>query len=105
MSVLTIARDAAQKSNMRQKHGAVIYSKHPMTSGFNYRLAIPNDGKFSIHAEEMVILKALRRGINLRNCSIIVVRIKKDGEFAISKPCKKCTRLIEEMRIKKVLHT
>ena len=37
--------------------------------------------------------------------AIIVIRVKRDGTFAVSKPCSKCTNMLYNFGIKGVLYT
>ena len=62
--------------------------------------------KLTIHAEEMVILKANRKRIFQRydNLQIFVARFRRNGSQAISKPCPKCLYLIKKLGIEYMIY-
>ena len=72
-------------------------------TGFNQRKSHPHlnktYGHYGIHAECAAILNAKGRGD-----TIIVVRIRSDNVLAISKPCKKCAKYIQDCGIKNVMY-
>lgn len=100
----------AKKSNKRNKskHGAVIV-KGSSVIGMGYNRTrtngewqMWNDVRCSFHAEEFAIRKAAG---SLKGATIYVARITSSGESAISKPCEKCQKMIEESGIRKVVYT
>jgi len=104
---LKIAKQAALESNMKFKMGAILYDNNNFVIGFNRAFGCnvnTRNNNFSIHAEEMCILKGFRRGINFEKSILIVVRINKQGNMKCSKPCKNCKRLIEQVGIQKVYY-
>lgn len=104
---LTIATKSAMNSNMKFKLGAVLYDRTKYTTGYNrgFNVEVPHrDRPFSIHAEEMCILKGMRVGIDFEAATLIVVRIGKAGDLRVSKPCVVCQRLIEKVRIRQIYY-
>lgn len=97
------AKLAAENSNMRFKLGAVLFNNKHFVIGFNkaYNVKCVNKtNNFSIHAEEMAIIKANRiAGFDFENSTLVVVRINNSGEFMKSFPCNNCQRLINQFNI------
>lgn len=107
---LSVARYFATKSSSRNTHGAVVVKggrvlgtgwnkdrNHPMVVSPEH---IKTD--CSTHAEESAIRDA---GDGIRNAVIYVARVNKHGEDRNSKPCPRCSKLIEESGIKRVVFT
>lgn len=91
----------AKKSHCRYKHAAVIIYKGKIISvGYNQSLI---KGKESNHAEAVVCRK-IPKGVNPKDCILIVVRINSTG-FANSKPCTSCEAIIKKIGIGLVLHS
>lgn len=104
------AMKAAELSEERQRHGAVIYKGGSLISvGTNI---VANDpffvGEETInpkhHAEAMAI-RACSKDADLSNAVIYVARINKKGEPAMSKPCLTCQEAIKVAKIKRVVYT
>lgn len=98
--ILEEALMEADKSAMRQKHGAVVvYKNQVIARGHNYSLPIQTCNKRSVHAEQDALKKAFKV-INQPNLPIylVVVRrhLKDKEEFRNSKPCQKCTEYINK---------
>ena len=100
-------RVARESDVKRHKHGAVIIgsSGHIISSGSNIRLSDASGVRFSIHAEELALLRALRKTRDDRPETIICIRSNSDGTYGISRPCTRCDKLIREAGIKEVIHT
>lgn len=94
-------------SSCRYKHGAIItrgsiiiamgfnkFKTHTMHKEYGSHVV-------SIHAEMAAIIRAR---IDLTDCILYSVRIKNDGEYGISKPCKSCYKLILESGIRQVMY-
>lgn len=105
--MITLAKKLAKKSKCRCKHGSVVakgnrvygmgcnsYKEHPTWGG---------GPLLTLHAEAAAIRDAQRRGVDLKGKNLYVVRI--DSQSAMSRPCKSCQRLIEEVGIRKVYYT
>lgn len=58
---------------------------------------------YSVHAE----VAALRAwgGTNLRNATLYVARIGRDGTPMMSKPCANCQQALRDAGVKKVVYT
>ena len=106
-SLLKIATKQARQSEVRCQHGAVVsrggsilsaahntYNKHPRWG---------SGPMYSIHAEAAAIRTAVRKGIDLRGATIVVVRTGNTSQM--SKPCEACQALIEKYGIRKVRYT
>jgi len=117
--ILDIALNIAKKSDMRCKHGCVIIDNRGniISTAFNNSIITSKDKLYSInkchnitiHAEE----KALRNVDHkkLLGAILYVVRydILTEEDFMNSKPCKRCTIIIEKYMkkfgLKKVYYT
>lgn len=107
---LSVARYFATKSNARNTHGAVIVKGGRVVgTGYNRNrnhpmIVSPEHIKTncSIHAEESAIRDA---GYDVKNAVIYVARVSKNGEDRDSKPCPRCSNLINESGIKRIVYT
>jgi deoxycytidylate deaminase len=107
---LSVARYLASKSEARQRHGAVIVRGGSVVgTGFNKDRNRPDNvspehikSHCSVHAEVEAIRDA---GWNVRGAVLYVARVNAHGEDRYSKPCDRCTVVIEETQIKKVIYT
>lgn len=102
---LNLAAQAALKSDMNHKHGAIIvYKKNVVATGNNYY-----KGEHSIHAEVDAIskLRGKEKEI-LSQCELYVVRIGPDrmnNHLKYSKPCCNCQKYISKKCIKKTFYS
>lgn len=131
------AFEAAKKSNMQHKHGCIIVDNkgNIISSGYNKYIFVPIDKikvynkytriKISKHAEEMALKNADPRKLDGAKLYIVRINIKCNNEnnnenidynenileknFMFSKPCKRCTSIIESCMkkcgLKKVYYT
>jgi deoxycytidylate deaminase len=107
---ISVARYFATKSKSRNTHGAVVVKGgRVLGTGWNKDRNPPSvidSGRIkqdcSYHAEEVAIREA---GQNLKGAVIYVARVNKNGEDRDSKPCIKCSGLIKNAGIKKVIYT
>jgi len=100
--VLELAVSQSQKSNMQQKHGAVIWkSKTILGAGYNQHASISSQSKrkFSIHAEKDCLVGL--RGDQIYGSNILVVRISKSGSLSHSEPCNGCKKLLKRKGVVK----
>ena len=101
----------ASKSKCRQQHGAIlvdggrvlghgvnISKNDPVYSG-EAQLA------YSIHAEESAIRNWNGDVGTLKNATLYVARLGKNGSPAMSKPCGKCQKLLKDSGVKTVIYT
>lgn len=109
-TLLAVAVNEATKSTHRHRLGAVVFKrKHIISKAHNrsYRYCSRLDPKFtsfrtSLHAEVGSILAAKR---DLKNTSLLVVRINPQGLLKLAKPCQKCLTFIQYVGIKKVYYS
>jgi len=95
LRILEIAKNIASKSNMKIKHGAVIFYRNTLiASGYNtrnYKLS----NTFSIHAEQNALnsfFKQKKHKCGFDFFSLFVVRLSDTGVLMNSKPCFNCSR-------------
>ena len=98
-------------ANMRV--GAFLLYKNKLVSkGFNSYKTHPKQWEYRgdrdaacLHAEVDCIIRAINKGYGdrLNKCSLFVVRVKKDGSLGLAKPCKGCTKIINDYQIKQVI--
>ena len=104
------AVEEANKSEFRQKVGAVIFDKNRIVSrGYNdpCRSVRHINKKFqrwpgTVHAEVAAILKAKT---DLKGLSILVVRVNSKNQLRLSKPCEWCLMYLEYVGIKKIYYS
>ena len=109
-SYLSVARYLATKSEARNTHGAVVVKGgRVMGTGFNKNrnhpaIVSPEHIKTdcSYHAEEVAIREAGED--NVKGAVIYVARVK-NGHDRESRPCPKCSALIQKAGIKRVVFT
>ena len=107
---LSVARYLASKSEARQKHGAIVVKGGSVLgTGYNKDRNHPDNVSpehikthCSVHAEVEAIRDA---GWNVKGAVLYVARVNRFGEDRYSKPCDRCTVVIEETQIKKVIYT
>jgi deoxycytidylate deaminase len=100
---LALAVSQAKKSPMHYKHGSVIWKSNKILgAGYNYPVAPPggNKRRFSIHAERNC-LKGLR-GDQIYGADLLSVRIVSGDNFAASKPCRGCMKLLRRKNLKSI---
>lgn len=102
------AGEIALKSNMQQKHGAVVvYKNKIIASGYNERCDYMNEN-YSIHAEVSAISKLFYNKKLLELCDIYVVRnagASFDNCLKNSKPCKSCTNFIKKYNLRNIYYS
>ena len=102
------AAKIAEKSNMLQKHGAIIVYKNKIIgSGYNYMCDYMNSN-YSIHAEVAAISQVFYDKKLLEDCDIYVVRIASstyDNCLKNSKPCKSCTNFIKKYNLRNIYYS
>lgn len=102
------ASEAAQNSNMKYKLGTIIFDNKNFATGYNRKFSVKCETKptnFSIHAEEMAILRANRfPSFSFKDSTLVIVRINKEGIYQKSYPCKHCQSLIKKYNIKTVYY-
>lgn len=109
-SYLSVARYFATKSTAKKTHGCVIVKGgRVLGTGWNKNRNHPTivspehiKTECSYHAEEVAIREA---GSNAKGAIIYVARVNKQGKDRDSKPCPKCSMLIEKVGIKRIVYT
>ena len=105
--VLNLARNMALKSRSKFRLGAVLVKKNRVVSaGFNSMLKTHplqqkfNDGKYTIgiHAELHACLGVSAK--DLEDSEIYVVRLRRDGQFALAKPCQICEKFLYSVGVR-----
>jgi len=104
------AVEEANKSEHKQKVGAIIFDKSKIISkGFNHpqRSVRHLKSKFqrwpgTVHAEVDAIIKAKT---NLKNLSMLVVRVNSKNQLRMAQPCRWCQMYLEYVGIKKVYYS
>lgn len=102
------ASEIAKNSNMKFKLGAIIFDNKSFAVGYNRKFSVNCKARptnFSIHAEEMAILRANRiSSFSFKNSTLVVVRINKKGTYRKSYPCENCQSLIKKYNIKTIYY-
>jgi len=100
---VAIAKKSALDSNMKFRFGAVLFDSHNFVVGFNRKFHVRHLNRhkpFSIHAEEMSILKASRIiDFNFNNSTLVIVRINNKGKLMPCTPCSYCQAMIKKFNI------
>ena len=106
-----MAKETAEKSKERQKHGCVIVSgdyQHKLSKAVNVNLdndfVRQYDPHKTLHAEAVAIMR-LRGYRNLIGAELFVCRVNHAGGLAMSKPCCMCEKIIRSFGIKRVHYT
>jgi len=101
--IISIAREEAAKSNVRRaKVSALVLDKqlrHVVAKAHN-SICMNDSTCYTIHAEEAVVLKTRK---DLKDYVLFVYRRKKIGA-GTSKPCKKCSKLMEIAGVKRFVY-
>lgn len=108
-NIVKIAIKEAEKSNFKHRHGCVIFKGSKIiSSGYNeLRHCWKLDNKYkkwknSLHAEQKTIIFS---ETSLKRCSLLVVRINKNGQLVNSQPCRICMGLIKDVGISKIYYS
>lgn len=106
---IKLCKEVAKNSTMRYKIGSIIFDNHNgnYVLGYNRSFGVKDKNRnkpFSLHSEEMSILKAIRRDFNFENSTMVIIRINKTDKKCGCKPCKNCRRLIEKVGIKTIYY-
>lgn len=108
----------ARKSDVRSQHAAAIVDRKTgkiITVANNYHFHKPpstkwcSDGKYTMHAEEAVFNKFKRNYHHLlrekNRYNLIVVRAHRHEDGCLhSKPCHKCTQMLNKLIKKKIIY-
>ena len=77
---------------------------HPLQKKYN-RYRFTDEGDHKQHAELAALLPLIRERTNLSNAVIFTYREHKNGDIAMSRPCKSCLQLIKDLGIKRIYYT
>jgi tRNA(Arg) A34 adenosine deaminase TadA len=105
---LNEAINQAMKSDMNSNHGAILVRRGKIVGkGYNRYVNSNCDKIFSIHAEVSAIKNALKKvhPDELKMCELIIIRVNNENECLNSKPCEKCSKIINMYNIRKVYHS
>ena len=96
----------AKKSVMMHKHGAVLYKNGAVLGQGHNHMSEHMSHAWSCHAEIAAIMSCNKKDRqDLRDATLIVVRVGTDGGAKLSKPCSNCRRFIEKHGIRKVFYS
>lgn len=104
------AVEEANKSSHNHKVGAIIFNKnriisrghnHPQKSVKHLRRKFQR-WSGTVHAEVDAIIKAKT---DVKNLSILVIRINKTNQLRLAKPCKWCMMYLNFVGIKKIYYS
>lgn len=108
-AIKTAISEARRSDHSLFKHGCVIFKgKRVLAAGHNrIRSARSISTRFvnhpySIHAEIDAILRARR---NLRGCSVLVIRLSKNGRLVYSRPCEQYRKYIDYVGIRHIFYS
>jgi len=108
-SYLQLAVKLAAQSAERQRHGSVVVRGSSILGiGYNrYRNSpffVKEPFSWSLHAEARAIAVVGNRDL-LNGATLYVARINRAGQVRYSAPCGQCQVLLDEVGIKRVVHT
>jgi tRNA(Arg) A34 adenosine deaminase TadA len=99
----------SHKSTMKMRHGAaIVYRGRMVAVACNVSICDSLPPPFSsIHAEVHVIRKFLERYPKklLRHCTLVVIRVDRNGDLRNSRPCNNCHDYIVKNRVPKVIYS
>jgi deoxycytidylate deaminase len=108
-SIMKKAKCIAEKSEHMYQLGAVIFDKNKIISyaenKLRYNAKLPEQFRewyCSLHAEQAAIIKART---NISGMSMLVIRLRKDREFGLAKPCPLCEGFAKFNGLKYIYYT
>lgn len=103
---LNIAIEQALKSELANKHGAILFTRRSILSkGYNKFLnGRQRDTSISIHAE-MNCLQTIRKNVKYNKCHILVIRLNSNNKLVNSKPCQHCIESLRNTKIKNIYYS
>lgn len=108
--IIQLAVKESTKSNYHVQLGAVVFKgKRILSSGHNENFTLAHNlhprfkkWETTIHAEAAAILAARQ---DLKGADLLVVRVNKNKEFRLAKPCKHCLLYLNYVGIRKVYYS
>lgn len=109
-SFLSVAKYFAEKSESRQRHGAVVVkSGRVIGTGYNKNKNSPlgvSPEHIKTHCSRHAEVEAIRdAGFAVEGAILYVARVNRQGQGRNSKPCKYCQAVIAATKIKRVIYT
>lgn len=109
-SFLAVAKYFAEKSQSRQRHGAIVVkSGRVVGTGYNKNKNNPmqvSPEHIKTHCSRHAEVEAIRDAkFAVEGAVLYVARVNKQGQERNSKPCKYCQAVISASKIKKVIYT
>lgn len=116
------AAEVAKGSNFNKHHlgcVAVLKNKviaassnklktHPLQAEFdkyrNFECESDLQNMHSLHAE-IACLSMIKQNIDYKDLELYIVRIRKNGEYGLARPCNSCMNLIIKRGIKKIYYS
>ena len=109
--IINEAIKVANQCDYYFKMGAVIFNKNKIINSACNEIRFTN--KFhprykykrwetSLHAEQKAILFSNQ---DVKNCSILVIKLSIGGILTMAKPCEVCIELIKEKKLKDIYYT
>ena len=103
---LNIARKASNKSNHKKYHLGCVIVKGSRILGIGWNIhrthpKSPHQYKF-IHAEFMAALNANEQ---IKGSTVYVFRQKKNGKWAMARPCKDCMKYLINLEVKRIIYS
>lgn len=107
------AKEMARKSDMNDRHGAIMWSKKGYCGlGHNHN----NMDKFrfgkiygrrlcSVHAEISCLIDCRLNVMREKRMKMLVIKLKRDESLGLSKPCGMCMAYLRKFKIKKVYYS
>jgi cytidine deaminase len=110
---IEIAKEYAIKSDLMQKHGAVLNCNGQFFTGYNH--FIPGKNYITVHAEEDAINKFItmcrKKYLSdtyirkkLKKSILITIRVK-NNEIKCSAPCHNCIQMFRNYEIKHIIYS
>jgi deoxycytidylate deaminase len=109
-SFLAVAKYLAEKSQSRQRHGAVVVkSGRVLGTGYNKNKNHPmqvSPEHIKTHCSRHAEIEAIKdASFAVEGAILYVARVNRQGKTLNSKPCSYCQAVIESTQIKKVIYT
>lgn len=109
-SFLAVAKYFAEKSESRQRHGAVVVrSGRVVGTGYNKNTNNPmqvSPEHIKTHCSRHAEVEAIKDAkFAVEGAVLYVARVNRQGQARNSKPCKYCQAVISATKIKKVIYT
>jgi deoxycytidylate deaminase len=103
------AYNEAQKSDYQQRLGSVCCNKRKVLStGYNQIRYCGRGNKYAkfeetLHAERDCLRKLDKEIV--KGKTLFILRVKKNNDLALAKPCDQCMWMIRELGIREVIYT